>query len=34
VAQRQLGHKTDMSRYYLDQTQLADVQAADVLPSL
>lgn len=34
IASRQLGHKTDMSRYYLDVTQLPDTQAADVMPPL
>jgi integrase len=34
VASRQLGHKTDMSRYYLDESQLDIQQAATVLPPL
>ena len=34
VASRQLGHKTDMSRFYLDTSQLDDVQASDILPSI
>lgn len=34
IAQRQLGHRTDMSRYYEDPTQIDQQQAADVLPTL
>lgn len=34
AAGRQCGHKTDLSRVYLDVSQLPPVQAADVLPSL
>lgn len=34
IASKQLGHKTDMSRYYLDESQLLTPQAADVLPLL
>ncbi len=34
MAQRQLGHRTDMSRYYEDRSKLSDRQAAHVLPEL
>lgn len=34
AAGRQCGHKTDLSRIYLDVSQLPPVQAADVLPTL
>jgi len=34
MAARQLGHKTDLSRFYLDPRQIDEQQAADVLPSL
>lgn len=34
VAGKQLGHKTDMSAYYLDPSMLDDVQAADLMPVL
>ncbi len=34
IAGRQLGHKTDMSRFYLDETQLHATQAADLLPTV
>lgn len=33
LASKQLGHKTDMSRFYLDTTQLGQQSAADVMPS-
>lgn len=33
VASRQLGHQTDMSRFYLDESQLSPRQAADILPA-
>jgi len=34
MAQRQLGHRTDMSQHYEDSSQLSIRQAADVLPEL
>lgn len=34
LAARQLGHRSDMSRYYLDARQLEEQQAAQVLPRL
>jgi integrase len=34
VAAQQLGHRTDMSRFYLDRSQMLQRQAADVLPLL
>jgi integrase len=34
IASRQLGHKTDMSRFYLDESQLHPTQAADLLPAI
>ena len=32
IASHQLGHRTDMSRYYLDMSQIEYAQAANVLP--
>lgn len=32
LAGRQLGHQTDLSRYYLDRTQLNEPDATDLLP--
>ena len=34
IAQRQLGHRTDMSRYYEDRSKLNERQAAHVMPEL
>ena len=34
MAQRQLGHRSDMSRHYEDRTKLSERQAAHVLPEL
>lgn len=34
IAQRQLGHRSDMSRFYEDRSKLNDQQAAHVLPEL
>ena len=34
IASKQLGHKTDMSRFYLDESQLDITQAANLLPQL